>query len=94
MSTQELSKNLMCIVIRGGVEIWVEAEKLENLKAMIQAKELIQIGNNIINPVDISGIFEAKEMEDRNRRKNGQYKCQHGFWHEKFDQCGHRSSKG
>lgn len=84
----------MCILIRGGMEIWVEAEKLETLKAMIKAKELIQIGKNVINPVDISGIFEAKEMEDRNRRKNGQYQCQYGFWHEKFDQCGHRSAKG
>lgn len=94
MSTKEISKNLMCICIRGGIEIWIEEEKLEPLVQMIKSKELIRIGKSVINPVDISGIFTAPEMEDRNRRKNGQYKCQHNFWHEKFDQCGHRSSKG
>lgn len=92
MSTKEISKNLMCICVRGGIEVWVEQEKMEPLVEMIKNKELIRIGDNVINPVDISGIFGAKEMEERNRRKNGQYQCQYGYWHEKFDQCGHRQS--
>ena len=91
MST-EVSKSLMCICIRGGIEIWIEEEKIKPLIELIRKKELIQIGKNIINPVDITGIFEAKEMEDRTKRKNGYWKCDYGFWHQKFEQCAHRAS--
>jgi len=93
MSTKAIAKNLLCICVRGGLEVWIDQEKLEPVVQAIKKKELIRIGNTVINPVDISGIFEAKDMEDRNRRKNGQYQCRYGFWHEKFDQCGHTSSK-
>jgi len=56
---KSLSKNLMCVLLRGGVEIWVEQEKIEPLTKAIEKKEIIRIGNNIINSVDITGIFEA-----------------------------------
>ena len=32
--------------------------------------------NQIINKADISGIFNAITMEDKTRRKNGDWKCE------------------
>jgi ribosomal protein L19E len=90
--SKELTKNLMCVVIRGGIEIWIEKEKIDPLAKAIERKEVIRIGNNIINSVDISGIFEAQVMEEHTRRKNGQWRCDYGFWHKKFEECAHRHS--
>ena len=80
--------------MRGGIEIWVDVEKVDMIKMGMEQKRIFKIGNSIVNGVDIMGVFEAKTMEERNHRKNGDWQCQHGFWHEKFNQCGHRSSKG
>ena len=91
---KEISKNLVCVLMRGGIEIWVDVEKVDMIKMGMEQKRIFKIGNSIVNGVDIMGVFEAKTMEERNHRKNGDWQCQHGFWHEKFNQCGHRSSKG
>lgn len=86
----ELSKNLMCIVIRGGIEKWVEKDKADMLCKALQDKncpQFIDYGNELINKSDITGVFSANTMEEKTRQKNGQWKCQYGVWHEKFDKC-------
>ena len=88
--TTEITKNLMCILMRDGVEIWIEEEKLETLKEMIETRKFVSIGKEMINTVDISGIYEAKTMEEKTRRKNGQWKCKFGYWHQnKNEECAH-----
>lgn len=87
----ELSKNLMCIKMRSGIEIWVEkekAEKLINLLGTTQTK-FVEIDNNIINSVDISGIFNPKIMAELTRRKNGQWQCKWNYWHNRGEKCAH-----
>lgn len=87
---QELSKNLMCIVIRGGIEIWVEKEKAENIIIILEKKRekgFISINGQFINVADITGIFESKTMENTIRRKNGQWQCSCGEWIDKFQRC-------
>lgn len=94
MSTKEIAKNLVCIIIRGGIEVWTDEANIDVINLAMEKKDICRIGKNVINGADIQGVFDAKTMDERNRRKNGQYQCWYGFWHEKFDQCGHRSSKG
>jgi len=85
---QELSKELMCILMRSGVEIWMEKEKLDIITNQLEGtKRFINVDGNIINSVDISGIFKVEEMEDNKRRKNGQWKCKEGTWHDRFEKC-------
>jgi hypothetical protein len=87
----EMSKNLVCILMREGVEIWIEAEKLEPLMGMLETKRFIKIEGRIINTADISGIYPAGDMENLTRRKNGQWKDQKGIWHDKGERvckCG------
>ena len=82
----EISKNLMCILMRAGVEIWLEEEYIKNLKAvMLSSKDskFLEIGNEIINTADVVGVFEAKTMQEVTRRKNGQWKDDKGVWHDK-----------
>lgn len=90
----EISKNLKCILMRSGAEVWLEDEFMENVKSILSnSKEsrFLKIGEQFINTADITGIFDANTMEDITRRKNGQWKGQNGLWYNKGDRvckCG------
>lgn len=89
MST-ELSKNLMCVQMRSGVEIWVEADRansLQDILEKISSSKFIRFDEQTFNSADIVGVFSALTMSDLTRRKNGEWKCQEGEWHEKKDKC-------
>jgi len=88
----ELTKNLMCILMRGGVEIWTEERRIETLKETLprlKEHKFIGIDDELINTADIIGIFSAQTMEDKTRRKNGMWKCKWGHWHNKRENCAH-----
>jgi len=87
---KELVKNLYCIQMRTGVEIWVEHEravKLQNILSNITGSKFILFEEETINTADIVGIFKAGTMQDLTRRKNGQWLCQNGTWHQRGDKC-------
>ena len=84
--TTELTKNLMCICLYGDIEIWIEQERAEKIQAMLEssaAPRFVNIDGESINTSNIVGIFLAKSMEARTRRKNGQWQCDYNKWHEK-----------
>lgn len=89
---KSLTKNLMAIVMRNGIEIWAEEEKIRNLQRILtigKESKFIEIDGETINTADIIGIFLPKTMEELVRRKNGQWKCSWGNWHEKGERnCG------
>jgi hypothetical protein len=87
----ELSKDLKCVLMRSGIEIWLENEKAKDLQIILNSPKsvFVEIDGETINSADVSGIFTAERMEDLTRRKNGQWRCSFGFWHERFDQCAH-----
>lgn len=89
----DLSVKLMCIALRGGLEIWAEDEKIQNLKKIIMSSKeskFIELNNEVINTADITGIFEAKTMEEKNLIRNGYWKCKSGnYWHKRGEECGH-----
>lgn len=88
--SQELSKNLVCILMRSGVEIWVETGRAENLKRQIEGAAgsmFVRYENQFINTADISGIYTAEVMADLTRRKNGEYKCRQGTWQQYRSRC-------
>lgn len=88
--SMELSKNLMCIIMRNGIEIWVEREKSEKIQQVLsQTREskFVQFEGQMINTADIVGIFNATTVEELTRRKNGQWQCNFHEWHEKNKKC-------
>ena len=90
----QISKNLMCILMRSGIEMWLESDRIENLKSIllkINESKFIEMYNEIINTADISGIYSAETMENLTRRKNGQWQDKDGDWHNKGEivcKCG------
>ena len=90
MENQELVKSLMCVCMRNKVEVWVERERVEKLKEILsntKENRFIDFNGQSINTADIIGIFDAETMEDMTRRKNGQWKCDQGNWHNRYEKC-------
>lgn len=88
--TNEVSKNLMCIVMRGSVEIWLEKDKCEKLMQLLEAGQIsrfVRIDDQFINIADVVGIFTPQTIEERNKLKAGRWKCKHDIWHSKGEEC-------
>lgn len=89
MST-ELSKNLVCIMIRNGPQIWVEKARAENMIAILaspNAPKFVKYEDRLINSADVVGIYTAGDMEDYTRLRNGGWKCNKGEWHDRGTKC-------
>lgn len=83
-----LSKELVCVLIRGDMEFWMENERADHLRRALEANpRFIDIDGATINTYEIVGIFPAAAMEEKTRRKNGEWRCKVGNWHEKGQSC-------
>ena len=86
----EVSKQLVCVVLRNGIELWVESDRANNLIANLRTatgSKFIGFEDQMINSADIVGVFTPQTMEDSIRRKNGQWKCNLNTWHERQERC-------
>ena len=89
MRTQ-LSHNLVCVQMRSGVEIWLEADKAETLQEALQnisQSKFIRHEGQTINTADIVGVFNASTMAEHTRRKNGEWQCSQAVWHKRNEKC-------
>lgn len=87
---KELSKDLMCVSMRNGVEVWLEAERATTLREAllkVSKSKFVNIDEQIINTADVVGIFNPETMSDHTRRRNGEWRCKYNEWHEKFQKC-------
>jgi hypothetical protein len=86
----ELSKELVCVKMRSGIEIWTEKTKSEELGKILESltqSTFLQFEGEILNSADIEGIYPATTMEIFTRHKNGEHKCKFGNWHERGERC-------
>jgi hypothetical protein len=86
----ELAKRQHAVTIRGGVELWIDEERVPELEKALQdsTKKFIKVSGQLVNTFEILGVFSPEAVEEKNRRKNGEWKCMKGNWHEKFIKCG------
>jgi len=86
----QIVKKLSCISIRNGVEVWVEHERLEAIYGLLSQANpprFLKYEDRMINTADVVGIFNAEDMADLTRRKNGEWECKSGIWHERKQIC-------
>ncbi len=94
--TIEISKKQMCVLMRSGVEIYIDDEKAKKLQQLLKNLSthiFIDFENRSFNTADITGVFTPQDLEDLKRRKNGQYKCQWGVWHDRQEICNCKAEK-
>lgn len=85
----EVAKQQMCILMRSGIQLWIDKDRTEALMKMIgNESKFVSIDEQYINTADVSGIYDPTTMEDLIHRKNGQWKCKHNVWHDRFEKCG------
>jgi hypothetical protein len=76
--------------------LWIEAERAKTLQDVldgITASKFIRFEGETFNTADIEGVYRANTIEEYTRRKNGQWKCEHGSWHERIEKCSCRSNE-
>lgn len=84
----DVTNNLKCLLIRGNIEIWLEADRLDHLTTMLKGlntQKFIEVDGSLVNSFEIAGIFTPQQMAERNLRKKGGWQCGHGKWWNKFD---------
>lgn len=94
--TNEIAKKQMCVLMRSGIEIWIDKDKADKLrKILINSKRnlFIDFEERSFNTADITGVFIPQDLVDLKRRKNGQYKCSFGTWHDKGEFCGCKANR-
>lgn len=93
--SNELATSQVCVIIRGDVELWIKAERRAELEAALNDKDkrFVKINGQLVNTFEITGVFTPDMVEERTRRKNGEWKCQKNTWHEKGQSCHCREYK-
>lgn len=83
--SKELTKELIIVAVRNGVEVSIEKERIPALLKGIERGGFCEINGEFINPKDIVGIFAPQTMEAVIRKKQGQWQDKEGNWHNKGD---------
>jgi len=86
----ELTDKTNCVCVSNGVEIWLNNSDKELFLKKYSAGErgnLIEIAGEFVNTSHILGVFTSQQMDALTRRKNGQWFCDRGTWHNKGEKC-------
>lgn len=88
----ELAKNQYCILMRNGVEIWIDEDQKSKVQQILslpkeQQPRFLNVTGLVRNVADMTGLFTTFELEDATRRKKGQWQCKYGVWHDKYEKC-------
>jgi len=68
----------------------VEKESADKLRQTLNqptCPQFIEYNGRLINKADMVGIFEAVDLQEQTRRRNGQWKCKEGNWHDRGEKC-------
>lgn len=88
--TNEITRKQKCILLRNGVEIWVDEETAIEFECDWVSQQVhgaVSIGGRTINTVDVSGVFLPEDLDVVKRQKRGQWQCKQGKWHERNEEC-------
>lgn len=85
--TQEITNPQMCLLMRSGIQLWIDLEKAEKIKPLIGKGIQIDIDGEVINGSDISGLYNPQTIYELNKSKSGQWKCEHLNWIPRGKKC-------
>ncbi|MFH1485810.1 MAG: hypothetical protein ABIH46_07045 [Chloroflexota bacterium] len=88
--TTALTTSQYCILMRSGVEVWATKERTETLRALLKSPNVpqyVEYEDRLFNTNEVAGIFTAEDMEAKTRRRNSQWQCHLGMWHDRGEKC-------
>lgn len=86
----KIAKRQKCILSRDGSMLWVDEDKALRIQEDLENKTIhghFRVEGRTLNTVEITGVYYPEDIEDMTRRKNGQWKCLNGEWHERYQKC-------
>lgn len=90
--SKTLSKDLVAVCMMSGVILWIEKERAVKLEQLLKdpgAPKFVEFEGQLLNTSSIEGVYSAQTMDDLQRRKNGQFQCRWGYWHDRGEKCEH-----
>jgi len=87
---QEVTKNLKCIRLKSGIEIWGDSERLDAFQkslVRIEKHTFVNFDDETFNTAELEGVFTPSTLADLTRRKNGQWQCSYRNWYDKNEKC-------
>ena len=85
---------IYCAVLKGQYKIYLNKQEFDFIGKIINSDAtVIQIGDKIIIKDSILFVIPARDIEDGDRIKHGDWKCRYNEWHIKGEECGHNLVK-
>lgn len=87
---KEITDKTYCLVTRSLGKIWLTENQAKQIKQLIlQDKQTIVLGDNLIMKNDIAGLVTGEHINSLDKEKRGMWKCKYDKWHSKNEECGH-----
>ena len=78
----------MYVIVRGGIRLVVSLDVAREIEKAVQAgSKTILIGDSLINPVEIVGIFKPSVIEAMENRRRGMWLAGDGNWYTKQEKA-------
>ncbi len=91
-----LVKSQMVVILRNGIEVWLDQDKAEKLQAIlkeINGSKFISFEGQTFNTADITGVFTPQTMNELGAKKRGEWVCEQGYRHSKEEKACHGHQK-
>jgi len=87
---QSLANKVYIIMVRGGFKFHVSEKEAQAITTSWGQNDVILLESGVaINVSAIDFVAPASEVKHQERVKSGDWKCKHGYWHTRGQQCGH-----
>jgi hypothetical protein len=85
----EITRPQLCLLLKNGMQIWQDKEKLELLRSRLESRRegFISVDGEFLSISEIAGIFSPERMKEYTMKKNKQWQCKFQFWHNYTEKC-------
>lgn len=87
--SSEITDKTHVIVVQGVGRIYVNKAEADAVKQtmVIGEAQTVVVGDNFIRVNSINAIVPASEIQNLDRYRQGDFRCNYGTWHSKGMQC-------
>jgi hypothetical protein len=88
---KQITDKTHIVVLMGGMRIWITEQECNLVKNAIYdaKKSFVEISESIINKSSILYVGSRANIDEADKIKRGDWKCDKGFWHTRGQECGH-----
>lgn len=86
----EITDKTQVVTTRSTGNYYVTVEQAEKvIAAMSDKSAVIRLDGNAIATNDITGVVSGERIRELDRKKQGDFECSYGHWHQRGEKCGH-----